>query len=115
MRDIRTLLLASLTSFGPLLGADLTGTWKISGDIQGNDVSPTCKIKLDESKITGECKSDNGDGAMITGEVKDDNITWTWEISGYTLVFTGKASSDTAIRGTIEVAGTGGTFTAAKQ
>jgi hypothetical protein len=100
-------------------GSPFAGTWTITGDIVGNPVNTTCKFEVSAAgAVTGICSVPTGD-AKVTGEAKGNTLTFQFGVthqgSDYVLVFTGLAQSPTAMKGTIDVSGTQGTFTATKQ
>ena len=95
------------------------GTWKIVGDVIGNPVNTTCALTVDGAgTVGGTCTLPTGE-TKATGEVTDQTLTLlvgvTHQGSDYVLVFTGTAQSPTAMKGTIDVSGTQGEFTATKQ
>jgi hypothetical protein len=95
------------------------GTWKITGDVVGNPVNSTCTFSIDGAgKVGGTCVTTAGE-SKVTGDVKGPTLTFqigvTHQGTDYVLVFTGTSQSPTAMKGTIDVAGTQGEFTAAKQ
>lgn len=95
------------------------GTWKITGDIVGNPVNSTCTFRVDAAgRVDGTCALPTGE-TPATGDVKGHTLTFRigviHEGTDYVLVFTGTAQSPGAMKGTIDVAGTQGEFTAAKQ
>jgi hypothetical protein len=90
--------------------ADLSGTWAISGDVQGNAVNLDCTITQGaDTTLTGRCQVNGGEMADITGAVKDASIQFSFTVSGYTLNYSGKVDGET-VSGAIEVAGATGTF-----
>ena len=79
----------------------------------------TCRFAVDGTgKLTGTCTVPTGE-TPATGEIKGPTLTFqigvTHEGSDYVLVFTGTAQSPTTMKGTIDVSGTQGDFTATKQ
>jgi hypothetical protein len=113
---MKTLLLLVL-SVGPLAAADLSGAWKVEGDIAEIHINRVCTIKQSGDKLTGTCKNQMNELAM-TGEVKGNSVTWTYD-SDYqgqkvTLVYKGTLDGGT-IQGSIDTEGAAGKFTAKKQ
>ena len=98
-------LLAALT----VAAADrtITGTWKITINVAGETHEATCTFQQDGEKITGTCKGESGEGAL-TGQIQADKITWQHQVpyngDTLTLTYTGAFSSDTEIKGDINVA-----------
>jgi uncharacterized protein len=95
------------------------GTWTITGDVAGNPVNTVCTLMVDAGgSVGGTCKVPTGD-TKATGQVKDATLTFQVDVAhqgtDYVLVFTGKTESPTAMKGTIDVAGNGGAFTATRQ
>lgn len=97
-------LLAAL----PLLAADpsLTGSWKISINVNGEDHAAACTFQQDGEKLAGTCKGETGEGAL-TGQVTGEKITWQHQIpyngETLTLVYTGTFNSATEIKGAVNV------------
>ena len=103
----------------PALSADLTGTWRFSGDVSGNPVEIECALKQDGGKLSGTCKSPTASNIPVAGEVDDKKVSLTYSVdyqgTTYTLQYTGKVDeAGTGLTGGIEVAGIGGTFSAKK-
>ncbi len=96
---------------------DVTGGWKITGDVVGNAVLADCALKQDAGTVNGTCTI-NGTSPAVTGQVAGKAITFqfpvTHEGQEYTLVFKGGPIETGDLKGNIEVAGVTGTFTAAK-
>jgi len=100
-------------------GNAFAGTWTITGDVVGNPVNSTCTFRVDGAgKVDGTCAVPSGE-TKATGEVKGQTLTFqigvNHEGTDYLLVFTGTAQSPTAIKGTIDVSGTQGEFTATRK
>jgi hypothetical protein len=82
-------------------------------------VNTVCTLTVDAGgSVGGTCKVPTGD-TKATGQVKDATLTFQVDVAhqgtDYVLVFTGKTESPTAMKGTIDVAGNGGAFTATRQ
>ncbi len=58
--------------------AGSTGTWKVVGDVQGVPVILTCSLVEADSKLTGTCVDDQSKSHPITGEVKDQTVSWAF-------------------------------------
>ncbi len=100
-----------------LFAADVSGTWKVDGDVYGNAIKMTCSLKQDGEKLSGAgALADNANVTLI-GSVKDAAVTFEFDTPDgtYHLVFTGKLEGEGSLKGTISVAGVEGTFTAVKQ
>lgn len=109
-----------LAGCGPMLAADVTGDWKVEGAVTGNPVALVCSLKQEDAKLTGKCvSSTNGINAPVTGKVDGRNITFQFDFDyngmALTMAFAGANDVENAIKGSIEVAGVEGSFTAAKQ
>jgi len=101
----------------PLAAADLSGAWKVQGEVAGNPVIATCTIKQEDNKLSGSCKGELGD-SPVKGEVasEEKKVKWEYEVeymgTKYTLVYAGKLESDNDISGTIDAGVATGGFTA---
>ena len=96
---------------------DVSGGWKITGEVVGNAVLADCDLKQDAATVNGTCTI-NGASPAVTGQVAGKAVTFqfpvTHEGQEYTLVFKGGPIETGDLKGNIEVAGVTGTFTAAK-
>lgn len=114
--------LAVLLALGafPAFGQDLSGDWKVTGDIGGYALHAVCTLKQDtDHKLTGTCKDDKS-SAPLTGEIVGRDVTWRYDLDNdgtvYPLVFSGTMVSDLAIKGGVEAGVVAnGPFTARKQ
>jgi len=102
----------------PLLAhaaTDVTGTWQTKVDLGGQSGSPTFVLKQDADKLTGKYSGAFGEADM-KGTIKGDEVALEFEVSGFTVHYQGKLSSDgTKIEGTCDYGGqASGTFTATK-
>jgi hypothetical protein len=89
-------------------GASITGTWLISGDVQGVGVSETCIVtQATDGKLKGSCDVDGMGKYDATGSVTDKTVIithpGTYQGQDLTLTYTGKINSDGGITGTIDV------------
>jgi hypothetical protein len=103
-------------------GANVTGTWAISGDVQGVGVSETCTLTQGaDAKLTGSCDVDGMGKYAATGSVADKTViithAGTYQGQDLTLTYTGKINSDGGFTGTIDVdpMGVSGSFSATKK
>jgi hypothetical protein len=100
--------------------ADLSGMWKIKTDAGGMEIIVDCKLAQAGSALSGTCGLDGGPDAPspFTGTVDGNNAKWAYDVMFqdmmFHVVFTGVAK-DSAMTGTMDVAGMGGPFTATKQ
>lgn len=98
----------------------VTGKWKVSGEVAGNQVTPVCTLQQTGTDLSGECSAD-GASSKLTGKVEDTKLTWEYTINyqgqNYTLVYKGTMKEAGKIAGNIEVRDTdvGGPFTATKE
>jgi len=115
MKLILTATIATMALMGAASAADLSGTWAVKGDIAGNPVEPTCTFKQAGGALTGKCGAGDNAGDISNGTVAGTNVAWTWSAGGYSLDFKGTADSDKSMKGSIDVGGGQGTFTATKQ
>jgi hypothetical protein len=101
----------------PVAAANISGSWKLVGNIVDVHIDRVCTLKQVATKLTGTCKGPMNT-ITLTGEVEGNSITWTY-VADYqgqkvTLVYKGILESD-SIKGTITTEGAMGSFTATKQ
>ena len=109
----------------PALADDVSGVWKVDGTVADIPVNTTCTLKQTDTAISGNCKvtvEGTADQTLdIKGEVKDKQVTWTFQIdyqgAPYTLTYAGTLDSATSIKGSIaaDPSDSKGDFTAQKQ
>jgi len=118
MKRVALALCAIAVSAATLLAADVSGTWKVDGDVMGNPVKFPCVLKQDGESLSGTATVETKD-VPVTGTIKEKAVTFEFDTehegSTYHLVFTGALGDDGGLKGTIAVAGAEGTFTATKQ
>jgi len=103
---------AVLVSGSAFAADDVSGAWKISGDVVGNAVDTVCTL----TATTAACNVDGKPGAASALKVDGKNVSWDWDAGQATLTFKGVLdASGKAMKGDIEVQGVTGSFTAAKQ
>ena len=102
-------LFAAVTAFA----ADVSGTWKVTGDVAGNPVNFSCVLTQENDKLSGTVALPASE-AVLTGSVKETAVTFEFDADGYHLVFNGTLGEAGDMKGTIEVAGAQGTFTATR-
>jgi hypothetical protein len=116
---VKNLLLTGGLAILPASAADLTGDWHITGEISGNALDSKCGFKQDTAKLTGVCKTAEGAEHPFAGEVKEESVVFHYDVdyqgTTYTLTYTGKLESETAMKGDVEAGGASGTFTAKKE
>jgi hypothetical protein len=114
------LTLALLSALHGTPAADsLTGSWKITGDVQGNAIDEICTITQTGATLAGSCVGNAGEKLDLTGEVKDGRVVFThggtYDGQALTITFTSTASTAKELKGSVFVQpfGVGGTFSAA--
>ena len=117
MRSLVTAFAIVLAS-AAVSAADFSGTWNVDGDVQGYPVKFACTLKQAGDALSGTATIE-GKEIPITGSVKDNTVTFTFDVdyqgTTYTNVYNGKLGDNGALDGTIEVGGAFGTFAAKKQ
>ena len=87
-----------LAAAGLLLGADVSGKWTASFETAIGVQNYTYDFKVDGEKLTGAAKSQFGEGKIVDGTVKGDQITFVenLDFQGQQLriVYTGKIAGD---------------------
>jgi len=83
-----------------------TGSWTITGDVQGYPITETCTLTQTDAKIAGTCT--NGEKTQpTTGTVADKTITFShpgeYEGQPLTLTFAGQLDDSGKLSGTIDV------------
>ena len=53
----------------PAAAADLSGAWKLEGDVAGMHIDRTCAIKQTDNKLSGSCKNQASE-STLTGAVE---------------------------------------------
>lgn len=99
---------------------DITGAWLFTVDT-GQTGTPTVTFKQDGEKLTGHYSSQTLGEADLTGTLKgqDLNFSFSADLQGQSVpvVYKGTVTSNTDMKGTIDVAGgaVSGTFTAKRK
>jgi hypothetical protein len=107
--------LAVFSISGVALADDVTGAWKVSGDVVGNAVDATCIFAGSGDKTTSACSMDATPGPAVPATVAGKDVTWSWDAGQAVLTFKGTLDTPKTMKGDIEVSGVTGNFTAAKQ
>jgi hypothetical protein len=99
---------------------DVTGTWVFEVQTNAGGGTPTVTFKQDGETLTGHYSSTNLGEADLTGAVRGTDIgfTFTADVQGtaVAVAYKGTIESNTAMKGTISIAGLGdGTFTATRK
>jgi len=93
------LLFGCLLAFaGMLCAADISGKWTASFETQIGVQNYTYDFKVDGEKLTGTAKSQFGEGPIIEGSVKGDEITFVENLDfdgqQVRITYTGKIAGD---------------------
>jgi hypothetical protein len=116
MKRLLPLLLLASTAFAADT-VSATGTWIISGNVQGYPITETCILTQAEAKLTGPCKGEKKTYDS-TGTVEGKKITikhgGEYEGQDLTLTFAGTLDDAGKLTGAIDVQPLdyAGTFTA---
>ena len=107
--------------FLPLMtaaAADVSGTWKLEGEVAGVQISRMCALKQAEKKITGTCKGAMGE-VTLAGEVDGKKVSFSYQADyqgqKLTVAYKGTLESDTLMKGDISADVATGSFKAEKQ
>lgn len=106
----RLLLLAALALLvsAPVFAADITGTWTASFDTQVGVQNYTYTFKVENGKLTGRAKSQNGDSEITDGKVEGDTVTFVENLNfqgmPLRIEYTGKIAGEDEIKFTSKVA-----------
>ena len=112
MRKLTALLVFSLAAWG----ADLSGTWSASVNLDAGSGVATFVFKQDGNKLSGTYNGALGE-AKVTGAVDGTKVQWAFENADAGKVnYTGTLEGDKTIKGSVEYGQLGkGTFTAQKK
>ena len=119
----KLLLISALAVLAPGVAsaADLSGAWKLAVDVSGMMINITCNLTQQGAALSGTCARTDAAGekpSAVTGSVDGSTAKWAYDVdfNGMPLhiAYTGNVTSDTAMTGTLDVAGGSGTFTATK-
>ena len=98
MTRIALLLAAVLAFAGTLRAADVTGKWTASFETQIGVQNYTYDFKVVGEKLTGTAKSNLGEGPLLEGSVKGDDITFVENLDfngqQVRITYKGKISGD---------------------
>jgi len=56
-----------------------TGTWNVTGDVQGVPVILSCALVEADHKLTGSCVDAENKTHAVTGDVKEMTLTWAFD------------------------------------
>ena len=119
---MKRLILAGALLLAPSLAAaaDVSGAWTLNDDFAsvGRKFTVTCTFAVDNGKLSGPCKSDQGE-ATATGSVDGPNVEFGYDANyegmALHLYYKGAVQEDGSIKGTIADGVADGVFTATKQ
>lgn len=99
---------------------DMTGTWSLQVDVQGQITNPSLELEQDGTTLTGTYDSPTLGIADVTGTVEGNTVTVNFEVNvggqGGPVVYSGTVSEDGVWSGNFNLAGLAtGTFTGTKQ
>lgn len=75
-------VLLTVTSLPGTLRAAVpaTGTWAVAGNVQGVPVNLNCALTLAaDMTVSGSCIDDSTKTHAVTGKVKDQTLTWSFD------------------------------------
>jgi hypothetical protein len=74
-----------------LLAADVSGTWKVDGDVQGHPVNFSCALAQEDETLSGTATLSDGTEVPVTGTSKDTTVSFEFDTAdgAYHLVFSG--------------------------
>ena len=83
---------------------NLTGTWEVTIEINGQQGMPVFELKQDGEKLTGKYKGQFGE-ADVAGTVKDKELEFTFELQeGAKVTYKGTVEKDGTLKGTANYA-----------
>jgi len=97
---------------------DFSGSWRIVGDVVGNAIDMKCALKVDGTKLSGNCTYQGLGDSPTSGTIAGDKVTLQNSVQReqlYDLTFNGTLdSAGASMKGDIAVAGVTGTFSGTK-
>lgn len=99
---------------------DLTGTWMFTVTTEAGTGTPTVTLKQVADSLAGHYSSQTLGEADLKGTIKDDKITFSFNVdyqgTALKVTYTGTVEADGTLKGSLDLGGyAGGTFTAKKQ
>ena len=97
-----------------------TGTWTLTGDVQGYPINESCVLTQTDAAIAGTCTDSAKVDRVVTGKVTDKGFTFShpseYQGDPLTLTFAGALDPTGKLSGTIDVQPLDyqGTFSATK-
>ena len=115
------LLTFALSVFHPLgqttapVATDLTGTWRMTLEMEVGRATPMLELKQNESKLSGTYTGRYG-SSPVSGEVDGRSLTFSVAMETTTLLFRGEVKEDGTLAGTADFGEIGSvTWTAARE
>jgi hypothetical protein len=107
---LATILAAVFVMFvTPAVAAsDVTGSWKVAGDVAGHVIDATMTLKQEGDALSGTVEFvGRAKPAPLTGTVEDAMVTMTFTVQAdegtYEQTWTGTLGADGVLKGTIDV------------
>lgn len=98
---------------------DISGSWRIVGDVVGNAIDMKCTLKNDGAKLSGNCAYQGLGDSPTVGSVAGDKVTLQNSVQQgqmYDLTYNGTLDAAGAtMKGDIAVEGVTGTFSGTKE
>jgi hypothetical protein len=116
----RAAAIAVLALALPTLAHAESQTWKITADVGGQPVHVSCVLEAAGGKLAGPCTSDlSPEQAKASGAYTATTSELAYDINGpggqtMHIVYKGEAQPDGSMKGTVDVGGMAGTFTASR-
>ncbi len=120
MKKLALIAIAVLLAPAAASAADLSGAWKLVVMVADMTVPISCTFADASGALTGTCnRTDQAESpSALTGTLDGAKAKWAYDVKFQDMPlhieYAGDLSSDTAMTGTISVAGQSGTFTASK-
>ena len=92
---------------------DLNGTWVFAVETDQGSGTATVTLKVEGEKVTGHVSA--GFESDITGTLKGQALEFSFIRDVGAVTYKGTAESSDAIKGTVNIAGVTGTFTAKRK
>lgn len=114
-------LLAAVAASAQGAKVDITGKWVFEVQTDAGTGTPTVTFKQDGEKVTGHYSSATLGEADLTGSIKGQNLTFTFnaEVPGagsLPVTYVAKVESRESMKGSIDIGGAAtGTFTGKRQ
>jgi hypothetical protein len=93
---------------------DLDGTWLFTVETDQGSGTPTVTLKVEGEKVTGHISATTFE-RDFTGTLKGHALEFSFIRDVGAVTYKGTAESSDAIKGTVDIAGVTGTFTAKRK